>query len=144
MWKVQSWLRWLWKPELFSAPRCCPNICGIIKGDAWARGSTPPCSTSQQSQANADGCSTRPADSGLSPYRELPCYLSAPLSALYPPPSSFSYPLLSPHTSPSSLIPTLSILQYVRHNLLAPSLSLGTDHLPSPMPKLGCFHEIQH
>lgn len=69
----------------------------------------------------------------------LPCLLPAHLHLLS---LGLSF-LLTPH-SPSSLLPTLSILQYVTHNPLAPSLSLGTDHLPSLMPKLDRFHEIQY
>lgn len=121
-----------------TAPHCCPNTCGIIEGDALARGSTPlhnilssssrhTAAHSQQSHTNVDGCSL-----------VVVLMHSFPFSPVYslPPPSSSSQPLLSPHTPPSSPPPTLSIS-------LAPSLSLGTGHLPNLLPKLGALNEIQ-
>lgn len=82
------------KPELSSAPHCCPNTCGIIKGDAWTRSSTHPCSTPQQSHVNC-GWMLNPRTGGLwfqSVASLLPVYS-------LPTPSSSSRPLLSLHTS---------------------------------------------
>ena len=80
------------------------------------------CGTSQQSDASVHGCPSLLV--------VLICsFPFSPVSSL-PPPSSSSQPLLSPHTPPMSLLPTFSILQSVRDNLLAPSFSVGTGPCP--------------
>lgn len=80
----------------------------------------------------------------------FPLPLSAPLSTPYPSPIFF-LSASSPHTSPSSLLPTLNILQASCKHLARcktqPSLfhpSHWTDYLSNLMPKQGGFNEIEY